>query len=169
MQNLWFGEWRYFISCAGHQNGGNLKAERSDVFWDYEEWGNHSDPKKDVFTHLDHCSPPWPPFWVRLIMGIKAGQQWEWMHWWSVEWLRGWNNYDHAIEYQWARRMVMYRLKSLEGLAASFAIVSYTRPWKETPMHLSLLFRVRTRFCNSLEYKGLQLFDILLKIPKRLT
>ena len=126
-----------------------------------------------VLSRLDYCSQLWSPHSVKLTAQLEAFQRCYTKRIASVQHLSYWERLRELKLYSLERRRetyaVTYVWKILEGLAPNFGIEGYKNPRRgghcAVPKVSPSPSRVRNRYCNSLGFRGPQLFNIL---PKQL-
>lgn len=124
-----------------------------------------------VLSHFDYCSQLWSPTSVKLISELEAIQRSYTKKIASMQHISYWERLKrlrlYSLERRRERYAIIYIWKILEGIVPNFGIESYTN--KRTGRHCivprtpNLPSRCRTRYCNSLGFRGPQLFNILPK------
>ena len=125
--------------------------------------------KSFILSRLDYCSQLWSPYNVREITELEAAQRNFTRKIDSMQHTTYWDRLKmlklYSLERRRERYAIIYVWKILEGLVPNFGISWYTN--NRTGRHCQIpklptsSSRHRTRYCNSLGFKGPQLFNML--------
>ena len=129
--------------------------------------------KTFVLSRLDYCSQLWSPQSVKLTADLEVIQRHYTKRIHSVSHLGYWERLKElrllSLERRRERYTVLYVWKILEGLVPNFGIDSCSSPRTGrrciVPKIPSSSSRMRTQYCNSLGFRGPQLFNAL---PQRI-
>ncbi|GAB1600040.1 hypothetical protein Ahia01_000281500, partial [Argonauta hians] len=125
--------------------------------------------KSFILSRLDYCSQLWSPYNVKEITELEAAQRNFTRRIDSMQHATYWDRLKMLKLYSLERRRERYAIicvwKILEGLVPNFGISFYTN--NRTGRHCQIpklptsSSRQRSRYCNSLGFKGPQLFNML--------